>query len=185
MCYTLLASMIENVGASLHDILWFISRLIRRCHGAGICVEVLLYKASSPVAYTAWTRSATSFHLVKRSIQSETVKMSFNMDHLASIPLDSPQILAWSIFSKGFGFVSGPFIWPFVVALLVGFVVAKTQQQKAFRDLCDEAGNMIPDGPRPLPVLGKILSRIMIRDTYQRLETEQPIRILPISDQVP
>lgn len=105
------------------------------------------------------------------------------MDHLASIPLHSPQILALSVFFKGFGFVSGPFIWPFVVALLLGFVVAKTQQQKAFRELCDAAGNMIPDGPKHLPVLGKF--RIMIRDTYQRLETEQPTRILPISDKVP
>lgn len=107
------------------------------------------------------------------------------MDHLGSIPLDSPQILAWSIFPKGFGFVSDPFVWSFVAVLFLGFLVARTQQQKSFRELCDAAGNMIPDGPKPLPVLGKILSRIMIRDTYQRLETEQPIRILPISDKVP
>lgn len=107
------------------------------------------------------------------------------MEHLASIPLDSPQILAWSIFSKGFGFVSGPFVWLLVAVLVLGLILVKTQQQESFRELCDTAGNMIPDGPKPLPVLGKILSRIMIRDIYQRLETEQPIRILPISDKVP
>lgn len=111
--------------------------------------------------------------------------MSFNMDHLASIPLNSPQILAWSIFSKGSGFVSGPFVWSFVAVLLLGFVLVKTQQQESFRELCDAAGNMIPDGPKPLPVLGKISSSIFIRDKRGKLETEKPIRILPISDKVP
>lgn len=86
------------------------------------------------------------------------------MDHLASVSLDSPQILAWSIFSKGFGFVSGPFVWSFVAVLLIGFVLVKTQQQESFRELCDAAGNMIPDGPKPLPVLGEISSSIFMRD---------------------
>lgn len=44
MSYTLLASMVETVGKRLHDIPWLISRLIRRCFGAGICVEVFLYQ---------------------------------------------------------------------------------------------------------------------------------------------
>lgn len=44
MCYTLLASMRETVGANLNDMPWLISRLIRRCLGAGICVEVFLYQ---------------------------------------------------------------------------------------------------------------------------------------------
>lgn len=89
------------------------------------------------------------------------------MDHLASVSLDSPQILAWSIFSKGFGFVSGPFVWSFAAMLLLGFVLVKTQQQESFRELYDAAGNMIPDGPKPLPVLGQILSNIVIRDRHE------------------
>lgn len=44
MCNDLLVSMIETVGASLHDIHWLVSRLIRGCLGAGICVEVFLYQ---------------------------------------------------------------------------------------------------------------------------------------------
>lgn len=44
MCNASLASMIETVGASLHDVHWLVSRLIRRCLGAGICVEVFLYQ---------------------------------------------------------------------------------------------------------------------------------------------
>lgn len=86
------------------------------------------------------------------------------MDHLASFSLDSPQILAWSIFSKGFGFVSGPFVWSVMAVLFLGFVLVKTQQQESFRELCDAAGNMIPDGPKPLPILGKISSSTFMRD---------------------
>lgn len=44
VCYTLLASMRETVGASLHNMPWLSSRLVRRCLGAGICVEVFLYQ---------------------------------------------------------------------------------------------------------------------------------------------
>lgn len=123
--------------------------------------------------------------LSRYQFRQKQSKMSFNMDHLAILSLDSPQILAWSIFSKGFGFVSGPFVWSFVAVLLSGFVLVKTQQQESFRELCDAAGNMIPDGPKPLPVLGKISSSIFVRDKRGKLETEQPIRILPISDKVP
>ncbi|KAG6363664.1 hypothetical protein INS49_008765 [Diaporthe citri] len=80
--------------------------------------------------------------------------MSLNLDNLTSISLASPHALAWSIFSDGFGFVSSLFIWLCVATLFAGFVVAKTQQQKSFKELCDATGNMIPDGPTPMPILG-------------------------------
>lgn len=98
--------------------------------------------------------------------------MSFNLGNITSISLASPQILAWSIFSRGLGFVSGPFIWVSVATLLLGFVVAKTQQQKSFTILRDAAGNMIPDGPKPLPILGQCLSYFLVRDGCGNLETK-------------
>lgn len=98
--------------------------------------------------------------------------MSFNLENVTSISLASPQILAWSVFSRGFGFVYGPFVWLLVATLLVGFAVAKTQQQKSFTELCDAAGNMIPDGPKPLPILGKSLSYFLTRDKYGERGTD-------------
>lgn len=98
--------------------------------------------------------------------------MSFNLGNITSISLASPQILAWSIFSRGFGFVSGPIILVFVVTPLLGFVVAKTQQQKSFTILRDAAGNMIPDGPKPLPILGQCLSHFIVRDGCGKVETK-------------
>lgn len=94
--------------------------------------------------------------------------MSFNLENLTSISLASPHVLAWSSFSKGLGFASGLFVWLCVATLFTGFVVAKTQQQKPFKKLCDVAGNMIPDGPKPMPILGKVLSWSIIRERYEK-----------------
>lgn len=81
--------------------------------------------------------------------------MSFNLDHLASTSLASAQIVAWSVLTKCLGFVSRPIGWVSVAALLTGFILAKIQRQKSFRELRDASGNTIPGGPRNLPILGK------------------------------
>lgn len=94
------------------------------------------------------------------------------MDNFTSISLASPSVLAWSIFSKGFGFASSLFVWLYVATLFTGFVVAKTQRQKSFKELYDAAGNMIPDGPKPMPILGKFLPWIIIRDRYEKPRTK-------------
>ncbi|KAI3396191.1 hypothetical protein diail_394 [Diaporthe ilicicola] len=80
--------------------------------------------------------------------------MNLSLITLASTPLDSTQPLDWSILTQGFGFVSEPLGWLCVATFLVGFVLTKSQQQNSFRKLSDKAGNRIPDGPRPLPILG-------------------------------
>lgn len=92
--------------------------------------------------------------------------MSFNLDNLSSISLPLPRAPAWSIISEGFGFASGLFVWLCVATLFTALIVAKTQQQRFLKELCDAAGNVIPDGPKPMPILGKISLWIMRRDKY-------------------
>lgn len=119
----------------------------------------------------------------RRPLSHKIVSMSFNLDHLASISLASAQIAAWSVLTKCLGFVSGPIGWVSVAAL-TGFVVAKIQRQKSFRELRDASGNTIPDGPRNLPILGKCSSQDIMRIRCEDLETEPHTRILPVSDPV-
>lgn len=111
--------------------------------------------------------------------------MSFNLDNLASISLASPRVLAWSIFPKVFGFASGLFVWLCVATLFTGFVVAKTQRQKSFKELCDAAGHMIPDGPRPLPILGKGYPDYHKNRHMKSQKAKKTTRILSVSDTVP
>lgn len=88
--------------------------------------------------------------------------MGFNSGNITSTSLAPPQVLAWSTLSNGLGFVSGPFGWLCVAALLAGVVLAQSQQQRSFRELCDKAGNRIPDGPKPLPILGKSSFQVIV-----------------------
>ncbi|POS73604.1 hypothetical protein DHEL01_v207996 [Diaporthe helianthi] len=80
--------------------------------------------------------------------------MSFESKSITSASLALPQAPAWTNLGNGSGFVSGSFGWLCIAALLSGFILAHSQQQGSFRELCDKAGNKIPDGPKPLPILG-------------------------------
>lgn len=100
---------------------------------------------------------------------SQKVRMSMNSANLTITELELPEVLTWTILSKGFGFVSGPFGWLCAAVLLTGFFLAQSQQQISFRKLCDKDGNKIPNGPKPLPILGKPLSQVIV--THQTCET--------------
>lgn len=95
----------------------------------------------------------SSAHLVIHP--SPQARMSFDSRNITGASLSLPQALAWSNLGNGFGFVSGPFSWLCMAALLSGFVLAHSQHQTSFKELHDKAGNSIPDGPKPLPILGK------------------------------
>ncbi|KAG8164966.1 hypothetical protein KVR01_005241 [Diaporthe batatas] len=80
--------------------------------------------------------------------------MSFDSINITSASLSPPQALDWSNLGNGFNFVSGPFSWLCMAAFLSGFVLAHFQHQSSFKELYDKYGNGIPDGPKPLPILG-------------------------------
>jgi hypothetical protein len=74
-----------------------------------------------------------------------------------SSPPELPgHVLDWAILSKGAaGLVSWLLGWLCAAVLLTGFLLAQSQKQSAFKELSDKAGNKIPHGPTPLPIVGK------------------------------
>ncbi|ROV91045.1 hypothetical protein VMCG_09608 [Cytospora schulzeri] len=79
------------------------------------------------------------------------VKMNFTFDNAA---LESSRLLACFTQGSGFSFIFGPLGWLCVAIIVVGFSIAKLQKQESFRKLYDRAGNKIPHGPAPLPIVG-------------------------------